>query len=120
MHSIRCAVHVRDAGGSDELSVASALHDIGKLEARLGTFGRVGATLVDKLVPGDRVRRWAGGGGVAGRIGTYIDHDRLGAAMLAAAGASSISISWARDHHLPTSAEIDAATFELLVAADHA
>ena len=49
---------------------AALLHDIGKLDAGLGTVGRVVATLV---VVGDRGRR-------------YRDHERLGAAMLRCVG----------------------------------
>jgi putative nucleotidyltransferase with HDIG domain len=51
--------------------VAGALlHDIGKVEAPIGTFARVAATVVPV---GDRARR-------------YRDHERLGAALLRSVG----------------------------------
>jgi putative nucleotidyltransferase with HDIG domain len=56
---------------------AALLHDIGKLDARLGTLRRVAATLI---VAGDRGRR-------------YRDHERLGAAMLRTVGSDARTVS---------------------------
>ncbi len=53
------------------------LHDIGKLDSGLGTFGRVVATVVGPRT--DRFRR-------------YHDHERIGADLLAAAGSSAATL----------------------------
>ena len=66
---------------------AALLHDVGKLDAGLGTFARVAATLVDRR-DGD------------GRFARYRRHDELGAAMLTAAGSDALTVAWAREHHL--------------------
>ena len=71
--------------------VAALLHDVGKIESGLGTFGRVGATLLG-MVGRDR---WGG------RVGQYLHHDELGAELLARAGSDPLAVAWAREHHLP-------------------
>lgn len=76
---------------------AALLHDVGKLDAGLGVFGRVVATLVGMAAPG---RGSAG----RGRIARYLSHDRRGASMLEAAGASPLTVAWAREHHRPSAA----------------
>ena len=75
-----------------ELAPAALLHDVGKIESGLGTFGRVGATVL-----GTASRRWGG------RVGAYLRHDELGAALLERAGSDLLTIAWAREHHLPES-----------------
>ncbi|MGI9028889.1 MAG: hypothetical protein ACR2HP_02735 [Ilumatobacteraceae bacterium] len=58
--------------------VAGALlHDVGKVDAGLGTFGRVVATVV-----GARTKRFR----------TYHDHEAIGARMAAEAGADQVTI----------------------------
>ncbi len=58
--------------------VAGALlHDVGKVDAGLGTFGRVVATVV-----GARTKRFR----------TYHDHEAIGAWMAAEAGADQVTI----------------------------
>lgn len=77
--------------------VAGALlHDIGKLQCGLGTFGRVVATLV-----GPRTARFR----------AYHDHEEIGAAMVAAAGSPLATVELVAGHG-------DA--FEDLRASDHA
>ncbi len=101
-HSVRCAVAIRDELGSeatDEI-VASALHDVGKTDADLGTLGRVLATVVGKLVPSDRVEAWRGRSGLPGRVATYCSHEAIGADLLRAAGSSPLAVTWAAEHHL--------------------
>jgi hypothetical protein len=34
-------------------------------------------------------------------VAAYLAHDRLGAKLLAAAGSDPLTVSWARQHHLP-------------------
>jgi len=53
------------------------LHDVGKIECGLGTFGRVVATLV-----GPRTKRFA----------AYHDHEAVGAAMAEAAGSEPATV----------------------------
>lgn len=74
---------------------AALLHDVGKVEAGLGTFARVGATLLAGVVGRERLCHRPG------RIGRYLRHDVLGAELLAAAGSDPLTRTWAREHHLP-------------------
>ncbi len=53
------------------------LHDVGKIECRLGTFGRVVATIV-----GPRTTRFA----------AYHDHEEIGAQMAADAGSDDVTV----------------------------
>lgn len=96
-HSVLVATQVEDDWGDAprELLAAALLHDVGKTASGLGTFGRVGATVVIAAAGHDRAARWSG------RVGRYARHDQLGAELLAAAGADAVVIAWAREHHLP-------------------
>lgn len=72
------------------------LHDIGKLECGLGTYGRVVATLV-----GPRTSRFR----------SYHEHEAVGAALLAAIGSPSETIELVAG---------EGPAFEALRASDHA
>jgi putative nucleotidyltransferase with HDIG domain len=72
---------------------AALLHDIGKLDAGLGTLRRVAATLV---VAGDRSRR-------------YHEHERLGAAMLRSVGSDERTVAIVAGEPSPERHRIDAA-----------
>ncbi len=85
LRSARCPVLADDAQ-----RVAAALHDVGKIRAGLGTWGRVGATVAGVALPGLLRGRWA----------DYRDHPRLGAAMLRDAGSAELTVLWAAEHHL--------------------
>ena len=76
---------------------AALLHDVGKVDSGLGTFARVGATVVTAVVGRKRLARRAG------RLGRYSAHDAIGADLLAAAGSDPLTRTWAREHHLPKS-----------------
>ena len=54
------------------------LHDVGKVEAGLGTFGRVAATVV-----GPRTARFR----------RYHDHEAIGARLAAAAGSDPVTVA---------------------------
>ena len=84
----------RVLGAAAERSVVAAalLHDVGKVKSGLGTLTRVGATVAGTLVGRDRFH---------GRIGDYLHHDELGAHMLEVAGSDPLTVTWAREHHLP-------------------
>lgn len=98
-HSVGVARMVAAQVGEDDRAVLAAalLHDVGKVEADLGTFGRVAATLVGRT----RGARWRGTGGLQGRIGRYLDHDAIGASLLEGALADPLTVAWAREHHRP-------------------
>ncbi|HEX4904297.1 MAG TPA: HD domain-containing protein [Acidimicrobiales bacterium] len=85
----RHAVGVAQSVPAD-LAVAALLHDVGKVESGLGTFARVGATLLGAVR-----RDWGG------RLGVYLRHDAIGAELLAQAGSAPLTVAWAREHHLP-------------------
>ena len=74
---------------------AALLHDVGKTEAHLGTFGRVGATLVGVVMRNGRARN------LPNRVGKYLAHDDIGADLLAAGGARREVAAWAAAHHRP-------------------
>jgi hypothetical protein len=100
---------------------AALLHDVGKLESGLGTFGRVLATLVVAVRGHARVATWANHKGLAGRIGRYVLHPDLGALLLAGAGSDSLTMTWALEHHRPPEAwTIPRHLGEALKAADDA
>ena len=80
---------------------AALLHDIGKLEAGLGVWGRVGATLAGMAGGRTRAERWAVRPGVAGRVGRYLCHPQLGGRLLTAAGSEGLTVAWTESHHLP-------------------
>ncbi len=105
-HAVHNAAHCIDAGLGDELVVAAALHDVGKLEAGLGTTGRVVASLLTLAAGRDRVASWRGRAGILGRVGSYASHPELGAAILAEIGSDPEVVAWARGHHRPL-AEVD-------------
>lgn len=115
-HAINSARAVEHLG--DDVAVASALHDVGKTQAGLGTPGRVLASLAALFVY-DRARGWRSSAGLRGQIGRYLDHSEIGAAELEAAGASELAVAWAREHHLdPAEQTIDPDLAAALAAAD--
>lgn len=69
---------VRRRPNAVRAEVAGALlHDIGKLDSALSTLERVAATLF-----GGRTQRWR----------SYLDHERIGAEMLAQIGSAPITV----------------------------
>jgi hypothetical protein len=83
---------------------AALLHDVGKLEAGIGTFTRVAVTLMALAAGRERLLAAAAGGRRGTRWlrrpGLYLVHDRLGAEMLQRAGSHDLTVSWTREHHL--------------------
>jgi hypothetical protein len=87
-HSIEVARRFRgivEAATRDEMA-AALLHDVGKIECGLGTFGRVAATVV---------------GPHTARFRTYHDHERIGLELLTAAGSTEATLAlaaWTGEH----------------------
>jgi hypothetical protein len=82
-HSIEVARRFRaivETPTRDELA-AALLHDVGKVECGLGTFGRVAATVV-----GPRTDRFR----------AYHDHERIGLRLLEEAGSTEPTLTLAR------------------------
>ena len=73
---------------------AALLHDVGKVEAGLGTTGRIVATLVGPVVPASMTPR-------LGRIGRHLDYPETGRRLLLEAGSATVVAAWAAEHHLP-------------------
>jgi hypothetical protein len=110
-HSVRVARDVDRLldGPPREVIAAALLHDVGKLDSELGTFGRVIATVVGAVH----------GRGGAGRIGRYLQHDRIGAELLTAAGSDPLTVAWTAEHHRPRSSwTVELRTADALKLAD--
>lgn len=92
---------------STEVVTAALVHDIGKRHARLGVIGRSVASVCGRLrIP------------APGRLGTYLDHPRLGADELAGIGASPLIVDFTRHHHGGRPSSIPENDWEVLIAAD--
>ena len=78
---------------------AALLHDVGKVEAGLGTLERALATLLGKATSVSTARRWAvADGGARRRLGLYLTHGSAGAAAIRAAGGREEIAAWAEVH----------------------
>jgi hypothetical protein len=108
-----------------EVVAAALLHDVGKVDAGLGTWARAGVTFAGVAVGRAELLQWStrrksepdgNGGGTESaeptrdgerrrswrqRIGVYLAHDQVGVQMLSAAGSDGFTIAWAAEHHLP-------------------
>lgn len=103
-HSIGVARRVETALGDDAtrpVMAAALLHDVGKVESRLGTFLRVVATLSAAVAGRETAELWVRTSGITRRVGLYLKHPSIGADLLAIAGSDPFTEAWAREHHLP-------------------
>lgn len=90
------------ADRADRPVVAAALlHDVGKIDVGFGPFRRTGATLIARATGYEKTRRWRHAGGPKGSVGRYLCHDEIGSELLAKAGSDDLTVTWAREHHLP-------------------
>ena len=105
-HATAVARRVERALGTEAtrpVLAAALLHDVGKLDARLRTYGRVVATLAGKAVGRDEavIRGWCKAGGFTRRVGLYLRHPELGGDRLELLGSDALTVAWTREHHLP-------------------
>ncbi|MGH9085459.1 MAG: HD domain-containing protein [Acidimicrobiales bacterium] len=80
---------------------AALLHDVGKIESGLRTYGRVVATVSGKVAGPEMAHTWRKQRGYARRVGLYLLHADLGGDLLELAGSDPLTVAWAREHHLP-------------------
>ncbi|MDZ7677287.1 MAG: hypothetical protein U5K29_01905 [Acidimicrobiales bacterium] len=102
-HSVLVARRVERALGHDagrEVLAAALLHDVGKSVAGLGTYGRVIATVSGAVAGHHMAYRWSEAKGFVRRVGLYLRHPELGGDLLAMAESHSLTVAWAREHHL--------------------
>jgi hypothetical protein len=105
-HSAKVARRVERTLGHEATNpvlAAALLHDVGKLDSHLRTYGRVVATLAGGFVHHDPVviHQWTLTTGFTRRVGLYLIHPDLGADLLALAGSDPLTVRWAREHHRP-------------------
>lgn len=103
-HSIGVARRVEEALGPEaerRVMAAALLHDVGKIDARLGTFLRVIATASAAIAGRETAELWVKSIGITRRIGLYLRHPSIGGDHLAMAGSDPFTETWAREHHLP-------------------
>lgn len=81
---------------------AALLHDVGKVESGLGTYGRVMATLSAKVAGRDMAEAWSQTRGMTRRIGLYLRHEELGADLLALADSDPRTVALVRGWSAPT------------------
>lgn len=107
-HALNVARRVMERDHSDaELIVAALVHDVGKADAGLGPVRRSIATVLD-----------IAGVQVGGRMGRYLDHGAIGARALESAGASDLTVSFARLHPGGPPSGVDPERWKLLLDAD--
>lgn len=130
-HAVRVARRVEAAlaerGGVDGglgvpegvIMAAALLHDVGKNEARLGTYGRTIATLSGVVGGLDLAEIWQERSGFTRKVGLYLRYGIIGAEMLQLAGSDPVVIAWSTEHHLPPDAwTVPEPVGRLLAAAD--
>jgi hypothetical protein len=88
-------------GGDERWLAAALLHDVGKLDARLGVYGRVVATVSGAVGGPGMAEAWSERGGFTRRVGLYLRHPELGAQRIRLAGGPEEAAQWAAAHHAP-------------------
>jgi hypothetical protein len=105
-HVVRVARRVERALGDEAtrpVVAAALLHDVGKVEADLSTYGRVIATISVALAGRETAAAWSQTRGFTRRVGLYVRHEELGADLLEVAGSDPLTVALVRDQSLPTS-----------------
>jgi len=97
---------------------AALLHDVGKVESRVGTIGRAVITALAMCLGRQRLVATEADGW-RGRARAYLLHDRIGGRLLRAADSDPLTVAWAEQHHLPPGRwTVDRRVAEALKAAD--
>jgi len=99
---------------------AALLHDIGKLDSRLGVYGRVVATVSGAAVGREHAAAWSESTGFTRRVGLYLRHAELGADRIRLAGEPEEAARWAAAHHDPSTWPDLPIPSEVVVALDQA
>lgn len=109
-HAVAVARHVMAARpGRTDLVRAALLHDVGKIEAGLGTVGRSVASILHVLrLPLPR------------RMRRYADHTAIGARMLEDLAVEQAVSDFARHHRGARPDDFDPDDWDVLTEADHA
>lgn len=97
-HAIAVARAVEATLGPDvdcAVVAAALLHDVGKIDAGLGTWARAAATVWAGVAGRERAARGEG------RVARYLRHDAVGGELLRTAGSDRVTVAWAAEHHLP-------------------
>ncbi|NLA36625.1 MAG: hypothetical protein GX868_13215 [Actinobacteria bacterium] len=84
----------------DVALAAALLHDIGKVSAGLGTYGRVVAALCEAAGGADMAEIWQQRPGITRRIGMYLRYTEIGVDLLRLAESDPVVVAWSREHHL--------------------
>lgn len=106
--------------GEDRWLATALLHDIGKLDARLGVYGRVVATLSGAAAGHDAAYDWSRKSGFTRRVGLYLRHPELGGDRIDIIEGRPEAAAWARAHHDPASWPTLDLPPEVIAALDHA
>jgi hypothetical protein len=85
--------------GDDRWIACALLHDIGKLDSRLGVYGRVVATVASAAAGPGMADAWSDRSGFTRRVGLYLRHAELGADRIRLAGGPEEAARWAAGHH---------------------
>jgi hypothetical protein len=103
-HAVGVARRVERSLGHEATApvlAAALLHDVGKLDSGLGTYGRVIAIVAGAVGGRDMATQWTKASGFTRRVGLYLRHAELGGDLLDMAGSDPLTSAWARQHHLP-------------------
>ncbi|MGH8957343.1 MAG: HDIG domain-containing metalloprotein [Acidimicrobiia bacterium] len=95
-----------------DLIRAALLHDLGKRHSQLNVIGR---SLITGLAKVGLRRLFESKGG---RADLYLRHGELAADELSDLGTEPLVVAFARSHHADRPIEIEASSWEILVAAD--
>ncbi|HTR01565.1 MAG TPA: hypothetical protein VMN82_00090, partial [Thermoanaerobaculia bacterium] len=127
-HAVEVARRLRrrlaaTAYAEDALWLGAALmHDVGKVPAGLSSGGRAVAAVLGKVVRVSTARRWArSAGGFRRRLGCYLVHGEVGAALIRQAGGREPVAAWTEVHQAYRGAaalSIPAAVVEALYQSD--
>ena len=120
VHVARGVLRVLGDAATRPVLAAALLHDVGKIDAGLGTFGRVLATLTIGVRGREGVAAWHRARGIRRRFALYARHPQIGGDLLRLAGSDPLTSAWAYEHDRPRAAwSVPAAIGDALTACDN-